>query len=121
MDIFKEFIFEAAHKLPYVPSGHKCGRLHGHSFKIKIYVNGPVDPQLGWVQDFASIKDVFRPIYEQLDHNYLNDIEGLENPTSENISIWVWRQLKPKLPSLSAVELHETCTCGCVYRGPEEK
>ena len=120
MEIFKEFVFEAAHRLPNVPEGHKCARLHGHSFKARLYVEGPLVPHLDWVQDFADLKGAFRPYYEQLDHNYLNDIEGLENPTSENLAVWIWDRLKPKLPLLNRVEVQETCTCGCVYSGPEE-
>ncbi len=118
MDVFKEINFESAHLLPNVPAGHKCGRLHGHSFRARIHVSGPVDAQSGWVMDFADIKKVCAPIVEQLDHHYLNDIEGLENPTSENIAKWLWEQLKPKLALLYKIELHETCTAGCVFYGP---
>ena len=117
MEIFKEFTFEAAHRLPNVPEGHKCARLHGHSFRIAIYVRGEVDSHAGWIMDFADIKAAFRPILDQLDHFYLNEIPGLENPTSEIIAQWVWRKLKPELPELSRIVLHETCTSGCVYRG----
>lgn len=117
MEIFKEFSFEAAHLLPNVPEGHKCGRLHGHSYLIRIVVAGDVDDHTGWIIDFADIKAAFKPIYNQLDHYYLNDIEGLENPTSENIARWIWRKLKPKLPELSRIEIRETCTSGCHYRG----
>ncbi len=119
VEIFKEFSFEAAHRLPNVPEGHKCARLHGHSFQLRIYVGGQPDPQTGWIMDFGDIKAAFKPIYEQLDHYYLNDIEGLENPTSENLAIWIWDRLKPTLPSLSRLEIRETCTSGCVYCGPE--
>ncbi|WP_372005899.1 6-carboxytetrahydropterin synthase QueD [Shewanella sp. 10N.286.51.B8] len=117
MEIYKEFQFEAAHKLPNVPKGHKCARLHGHSFWVRIYVEGEVSEASGWIMDFSVIKDAFMPLYEQLDHNYLNDIKGLENPTSENISIWIWNHLKPLLPELSKIEIKETCTSGCVYVG----
>lgn len=120
MDLYKEFRFEAAHHLPNVPAGHKCGRLHGHSFRVEIHVDGPVDPHTGWVIDFADIKAAFKPILNRLDHFYLNEIEGLENPTSENIAIWIWRKLKPDLPLLSEVVVSETCTCGCAYRGEHE-
>lgn len=118
MEIWKDFTFEAAHQLPNVPEGHKCARLHGHSFQATVYVAGPVDGSSGWVIDFADIKSAFKPLEKQLDHHYLNDIEGLENPTSENIAIWIWDRLKPQLPGLSKVVVRETCTCGCVYRGP---
>ncbi|MCB1615935.1 MAG: 6-carboxytetrahydropterin synthase QueD [Pseudomonadales bacterium] len=119
MEIFKEFTFEAAHLLPNVGPEHKCGRLHGHSFQVGIYISGEVDPARGWVMDFADIKKIFRPIYEKLDHYYLNDIPGLENPTSENIAIWIWERLKPSLPLLSKVVIRETCNSGCVYTGPQ--
>lgn len=117
MDIYKEFSFEAAHRLPNVPNGHKCARLHGHSFYVRLYVTGPIDEELGWVMDFGDLKSAFQPVYDRLDHHYLNDIPGLENPTSENLSRWIWQQLKPSLPALSKIELKETCTSGCIYRG----
>ncbi|MBL0938807.1 MAG: 6-carboxytetrahydropterin synthase QueD [Gemmatimonadaceae bacterium] len=117
MEIYKQFTVEAAHRLPNVPPGHKCARLHGHSFGIELRVRGAIDAELGWVQDFADIKAVFKPIYDQLDHHYLNDIPGLENPTSERLAVWIWERLKPDLPGLSAVIVRETCTSGCEYRG----
>jgi 6-pyruvoyltetrahydropterin/6-carboxytetrahydropterin synthase len=117
MEIYKEFTFEAAHFLPNVPEGHKCRRLHGHSFRVRIYVEGPVDEHVGWIMDFSDIKEVFEPIRRELDHYCLNDIPGLENPTSENVSRWIWQRLKPVLPELSRIEFSETCTSGCVYRG----
>jgi 6-pyruvoyltetrahydropterin/6-carboxytetrahydropterin synthase len=117
MEIYKEFTVEAAHRLPNVPEGHKCKRLHGHSFLIRIYVSGDAPEPSGWVMDFSDLKTVFAPIYNQLDHHYLNDIPGLENPTSENLARWIWGQLKESLPLLSAVEIRETCTSGCIYRG----
>jgi 6-pyruvoyltetrahydropterin/6-carboxytetrahydropterin synthase len=120
MEIYKEFIFEAAHQLPHVPEGHQCGRLHGHSFRGRIYVAGPVGERTGWVMDFAEIKRVFKPVYEKLDHHYLNDIPGLENPTSEVLAKWLWDQLKPNLPLLSQVVINETCTSGTIYRGKED-
>lgn len=117
MEIYKEFTFEAAHRLPNVPPGHKCERLHGHSFRCEIRVRGDVDPRRGWIIDFADISRAFEPIRARLDHYYLNEIEGLSNPTSENIARWIWQQLAPSLPGLSAVVLKETCTCGAVYQG----
>ena len=117
MEIYKEFHFEAAHRLPNVPEGHKCARLHGHSFHVRLSVAGEVGEHSGWIMDFADLKAAFKPIYNQLDHYYLNDIEGLDNPTSENIARWIWDKLKPALPALCAVEIRETCTSGCVYRG----
>lgn len=120
MEIFKEFSFEAAHRLPHVPEGHKCSRLHGHSFQVSIHVRGLMDPTAGWVTDFADVKQAFQPIYDQLDHRYLNDLEGLANPTSENLARWVWVRLKPRLPGLSRLVVRETCTSGCIYQGEDD-
>lgn len=117
MEIYKEFHFEAAHRLPRVPEGHKCARLHGHSFHVRIALEGEVGASSGWVMDFAELKSAFAPLHDQLDHNYLNDIPGLENPTSENIARWIWQRLADQLPELSSIEIRETCTSGCVYRG----
>jgi 6-pyruvoyltetrahydropterin/6-carboxytetrahydropterin synthase len=117
MEIFKSFTFEAAHSLPNVAENHKCRRLHGHSFHTTVYVNGPVDENTGWVMDFADIKRACKPVYEALDHRYLNDIPGLENPTSEHIARWIWNQLSPTLPMLSKIEVRETCNSGCIYLG----
>ena len=117
MEIFKEFTFEAAHLLPNVPEGHKCARLHGHSYHVTIYLSGDVGETTGWVIDFGDLKIRFKPICDRLDHRYLNDIEGLENPTSENIALWIWARLKPVLPQLSQLEVRETCTSACIYRG----
>lgn len=118
MDISRTFRIEAAHRLPRVPAGHKCARLHGHSFLIDVHVSGPIDAELGWVMDFADIKAAFSPMLEQLDHNYLNDIPGLDNPTSENLARWIWNALEPRLPLLARVVIHETCTSACSYGGP---
>ena len=120
MDIFREFSFEAAHRLPHVPDGHKCGRLHGHSYRIEVHVRGDVDPVTGMVVDFAEIKAAFRPLEDMLDHHYLNEVEGLENPTSENLARWIWTRLKPSLPLMSKLIVHETCTSKCVYRGVDD-
>jgi 6-pyruvoyltetrahydropterin/6-carboxytetrahydropterin synthase len=117
MDISKTFRIEAAHRLPNVPPGHKCARLHGHSFVIEVHVKGPVDPELGWVMDFADMKAAFAPVFERIDHRYLNEVTGLENPTSENLARWVWDELKPRLPLLDHVIVHETCTSACRYNG----
>ena len=117
MELFKVFQIEAAHRLPNLPADHKCSRLHGHSFRIEVHVSGEVDPNLGWVMDFADMKEKFQPVFEQLDHNYLNDIEGLENPTSEVLAQWIWQRLKSELPLLSKIVVAETCTSACVYHG----
>ncbi len=95
MDVFRVFQIEAAHRLPNVPDGHKCARLHGHSFRIEIHISGPVGQDTGWVMDFADLRRAFQPLFDQLDHHCLNDIEGLENPTSENLARWIWERLLP--------------------------
>lgn len=117
MEIFKEFGFESAHWLPNVAEGHKCARLHGHSFRVRVTVDGPVGDQSGWVMDFADLADAVRPTIDLLDHRCLNDIDGLENPTSEVLAAWIWRRVVGHLPGLAAVEVRETCTNGCVFRG----
>ena len=117
MEIFKDFTFEAAHRLPKVPAGHKCARLHGHSFQVSVHVDGAVSAHTGWVRDFADLTDAMDPLLERLDHHYLNEIEGLENPTSELLARWIWERLAPALPGLSQVGVRETCNSGCIYRG----
>jgi len=117
VELRKTFQFEAAHLLPNLPVTHKCRRLHGHSFQAEIVVAGECDLTLGWLMDYADISEAFRPFWEQLDHRYLNEIPGLENPTSENIAVWIWQGLKPRLPLLAEVIVAETCTSRCVYRG----
>jgi 6-pyruvoyltetrahydropterin/6-carboxytetrahydropterin synthase len=116
--LVKDFRFEAAHLLPEVPSGHKCGRLHGHSFRIDVEVAGEVDPASGWLVDYAEIKSAFAPVHEALDHRYLNEIDGLANPTSENLAAWIWDRLEGSLPGLARITVHETCTSRCIYEGP---
>lgn len=113
----REFTFEAAHRLPLAPSGHKCARLHGHSFRVEVVCAGEVDPRRGWLLDFADIKRAFAPCFEELDHQYLNEIPGLENPTAENLAIWLWRRIKPQLPLLSRIVIAETCATRCEYAG----
>jgi 6-pyruvoyltetrahydropterin/6-carboxytetrahydropterin synthase len=114
-----EFRFEAAHRLPRVPEGHKCARLHGHSFRVELAVEGQVDPETGWLIDFAVLHDLWAPIHERLDHRYLNEVPGLENPTSEVLARWIWEALVPALPSLVQVTLFETCEARCEYAGPK--
>ncbi len=113
----KQFKFEAAHDLPTFPPGHKCRRLHGHSFRFDVVVEGEVDPALGYLVDYGQIKTAAGPLVARLDHYYLNDVAGLENPTSENLARWIYDQLKPALPLLAAVVVYETCTSTCEYRG----
>jgi 6-pyruvoyltetrahydropterin/6-carboxytetrahydropterin synthase len=117
MEIFKSFTFEAAHRLPYVQADHKCARLHGHSFHVTIHVEDAIGEDTGWVMDFAVLKERCKPVIDALDHRYLNEIDGLDNPTSENIARWLWRYLQPGLPQLSKIVVRETCTSGCIYRG----
>jgi 6-pyruvoyltetrahydropterin/6-carboxytetrahydropterin synthase len=120
IELSKTFGFEAAHFLPNVPAGHKCKRMHGHSFRFAVYLKGEIDSHTGWLMDFSELKSIVKPIIdEHLDHFVLNEVPGLENPTSENIAIWLWNQIKPKLPLLDKITLYETCTSSCVYRGPK--
>jgi 6-pyruvoyltetrahydropterin/6-carboxytetrahydropterin synthase len=116
-ELFRVFHLEAAHRLPHVPPGHKCARLHGHSFRVEVHVAGPSGERSGWVMDFAEIKAAFEPLFDRLDHHYLNEVEGLENPTSENLAKWIWDRLQPDVPLLSKVVVSETCTSGCTYAG----
>ena len=119
MEIATTFGFESAHRLPNVPAGHKCARLHGHSFRVTVHVAGPVDPTLGWVMDFADVRDACAPLREALDHRYLNELDGLDNPTSEVLARWIWDRLADRLPGLAAVEVAETCTSRATYRGDD--
>jgi len=115
--VFKEFTFEAAHRLPNVPVDHKCARLHGHSFRARVTVEGAIGSASGWVVDFADIAEACEPLRAELDHQYLNEIDGLENPTSEVIARWIWDRLAPHLRGLTAVTVQETCNAGVEYRG----
>ncbi|MBC6493099.1 6-carboxytetrahydropterin synthase QueD [Flavihumibacter stibioxidans] len=117
MLLFKEFTFDSAHFLPNVPVGHKCKEMHGHTYRLKVWLEGPLDPVLGWVMDFAELKQVVKPVVERLDHKCLNNIEGLTNPTCERIAVYIWDNIKPFLPLLVKVELHETPSSGVIYSG----
>ncbi|HKP57475.1 MAG TPA: 6-carboxytetrahydropterin synthase QueD [Polyangiales bacterium] len=112
-ELTKSFTLESAHRLPNVPAGHKCARLHGHSFRVTLHVSGPVDPHTGWVIDFAEIARAFAPLHEQLDHRYLNEVEGLANPTSENLARFILERVALPTAKLSAVSIAETCTSSC--------
>lgn len=116
-EIFREFTFEAAHRLPNVPADHKCSRLHGHSYRVQVRISGPVDADSGWVVDFADITAAWKPLHQVLDHHYLNEVPGLGNPTSENLARWIWEHLSLNLDTLAEVLVRETCTSGCAYRG----
>ncbi len=115
--LVKSFNFEAAHSLPTFPEGHKCRRLHGHSFKFEVLVEGNVDPAKGFLIDYGDIKKIVDPIVKELDHYHLNEIEGLSNPTAEMISVWLWNRIKPQLPLLARITVFETCTSACEYEG----
>ncbi len=120
MELFREYTFEAAHRLPHVPADHKCARLHGHSYRVVVHLRGVVENPPGWVMDFADVDTAFQPLHAQLDHHYLNEVAGLENPTSEVLARWIWQRLKPTLPQLTQVEVRETCTAGVRYRGEDD-
>ena len=113
----RTFQFEAAHWLPTFPEGHKCRRLHGHSFRVEIVVGGEVDPARGYLVDFGEIRDAVTPLIDQLDHRLLNDIDGLSNPTAELLAKWIYDRLRPAQPLLVAVRVHETCTSTAEFRG----
>jgi 6-pyruvoyltetrahydropterin/6-carboxytetrahydropterin synthase len=117
MIVSKKFTFDSAHSLPHVPDGHKCKNLHGHTYIMKVFVEGPLHPKLGWVMDFADLKAVVMPIVKELDHKYLNEIPGLENPTAEVIAAWIWKRLEKDLPLLKRIELNETPDSGVIYEG----
>jgi 6-pyruvoyltetrahydropterin/6-carboxytetrahydropterin synthase len=113
----RDYHFEAAHRLPRVPATHKCSRVHGHSYHVTITVAGPIDPDMGWLIDFADLDRVVDPVIACIDHQLLNEIPGLENPTSELLAVWLWRAIQPGLPVLTEVLVAETPTSRCVYRG----
>ncbi len=118
MQIFREFTFDAAHRLDHLPEGHKCARVHGHTYRLVVQVAGEVDPVVGWVVDFAELKRLVLDVLEPLDHHLLNEVPGLEQPTTERIAMWIWDRLKPDLPGLCRVTLWENRSSGCVYTGP---
>ncbi len=117
LEIYKSFRFDAAHRLTGVPPTHKCSTMHGHSYEIQIWLKGPADPQTGFVMDFGDLAKACDPLFTEMDHAILNEIEGLENPTSETMCLWLWKRLKPTLPLLSRIVIRETPTSGCVYEG----
>ncbi len=117
MDIFNIFHLESARRLPYLPADHPCARVHGHSFEVEVHLRGPLDERLGWVCDFADVERAWADIEGRLDHRYLNEVPGLENPTSERLAIWIWERLKSELPGLSKIIVRESADSGCVYTG----
>jgi 6-pyruvoyltetrahydropterin/6-carboxytetrahydropterin synthase len=117
VELHREYRFEAAHRLPRLPPSHKCYRLHGHSYRFEVALEGEVDPRTGFLVDFGDVDVLVAPLVAILDHYYLNEVEGLENPTSEVLAVWLWQRLRPKLPALRAVTVAETCDARCTYRG----
>ena len=117
MQIFKQFTFDSAHFLPNVRDGHKCKEIHGHTYRLIIYIEGDLETGLNWIMDFADLKQSIDPVVKSIDHKLLNNIEGLENPTCEAIVVWIWNQLKPRIPLLKKIELYETPTSGAIYEG----
>jgi len=117
VELVREYRFEAAHRLLQLPETHKCHRLHGHSFRFEVHLEGEVDAKTGFLIDFGDVDQVVAPLVIRLDHYYLNDIDGLSNPTSEVLAAWIWQRLRPALPQLRAVTVAETCDARCVYRG----
>ena len=115
--LYKQFTFDAAHYLPKVPDGHKCKQMHGHTYHLTIFIEGEVLKERGWVLDFGDIKELLKPVLGVIDHALLNNIPGLENPTAELFSIWLWDKIKPLLPELKKIELKETPTSGVIYEG----
>ena len=113
--LIRKYQIEAAHRLPKLPAEHKCHRLHGHSFRIEVVVRGEIDPELGWMMDYAEIDEIFAPVFDRLDHHYLNEIPGLENPTSEILASWIHAEIRPRLPGLAEIRISETCQESCIY------
>lgn len=117
ISLTKTIDFEAAHWLPCFPEGHKCRRMHGHSFKVDVVLEGEMDESQGYLMDFGQVKQIITPVRDQLDHYLLNDIPGLETPTAEMLAKWIFDRLKPDLPLLAIVRVRETCTSEVEYRG----
>jgi len=117
MLIYKKFSFDSAHFLPNVPEGHKCKNMHGHTYMLTVFIEGALLPAEGWVIDYSDLKKLVKPIIDQLDHHCLNDLSGLENPTSEILAIWLWNKIKPLIPALTKIELNETASSGVIYQG----
>ncbi len=138
LEISKDFEFEACHSLPHLPWQHKCHRLHGHSYKVRVTCAGEIDSVLGWVIDYADISKVVNTVIEAIDHTNidqlffvpprpeLNEMTGkpmapdlghkTKPSTAENLAIWFYKQLKPTLPSVVAIRIKETSTSEVIYR-----
>jgi 6-pyruvoyltetrahydropterin/6-carboxytetrahydropterin synthase len=117
VELRKSFRFEAAHHLPFAPEGHRCRHIHGHGYVVEVVVEGDIDPERRWLIDYGEILRRCEPIKARLDHKLVNEIPGLESGTAEDLSIYVWKELKPHLPELAAVTVRETATSSCTYRG----
>lgn len=117
MVIYKQFSFDSAHFLPYVSENHKCGRMHGHTYTLTVFLEGEIDQHTGWLVDFTDLKEAVDPLVKSLDHRLLNEIPGLENPTSERLAEWFWVRIKPLMPLLSKIEISETPSSGVIYTG----
>lgn len=117
--LVRSYHFEAAHRLPRVPPTHRCSRVHGHSYRVTVTLEGEIDPELGWLMDFADVDQVVTPVIDRLDHQFLNEVPGLSNPTSELLAVWLWREIRPGLAGLLVeIAVSETASSQCVYRGP---
>jgi 6-pyruvoyltetrahydropterin/6-carboxytetrahydropterin synthase len=116
-ELIKTFRFEAAHALPSLPEGHRCRRMHGHSYRVDVHIVGRVQEGVGWVMDFADLKRTVQPVIDRLDHRDLGEVEGLTSSTSEMLAKYIWDHVRPDLPALSAVTVWESDTSRCVYRG----
>lgn len=111
----RDYRFEAAHFLPRVPPGHMCRRMHGHSYAVSVTIEGVPDAERGWIMDFAAIDEVVEPLIRRLDHQVLNEIPGLDNPTAELLASWLWRELEGRLP-LVELQVAETENARCLLR-----
>lgn len=114
-ELKQHFQIESARFLPHLPKSHPCSRVHGHSFKIVLTLVGGLDPQIGWVIDYNDIQSLVKPIFDELDHKVLNEVPGLENPTSELLAKWIYDRVIAKLPILTKVMVAETPATECSY------
>ncbi|MCA9273808.1 MAG: 6-carboxytetrahydropterin synthase QueD [Phycisphaerales bacterium] len=120
MEIFRDFTFDAAHAISGLPDGHKCKNLHGHTYRLTVYLTGGLDPKIGWILDFAELKQiVWSNALDHLDHKNINEIAAIGSPTCERITVWIWNRLKPHLPGMTRITLREGENSGCTYAGEE--
>ena len=118
VELTKTYHFEAAHALTRAPEGHRCRHIHGHTYQVDVTLRGPVDPDVGWLMDYGDITAAVKPVIELLDHQFLNEVEGLSQPTSENLCAWLWDHISRSTPHLWEICVRETPTSRCRYRGP---